>query len=117
MQPLLQRSPGPIDPDAAEVEIQQIDGRLRDLLEFSLQVARQEQVCLQPVHALQPFQQPRLPLFRPLPFGDIAGDALDGDGLAQFIGHSADGQLAPDGRAVSAEQFQFQGSGLDRWTV
>ena len=102
----------PDAPDAAEVEVQEADGRLRDLLELLLQRPRREQLLLEPVHALQAFQEARLPLFGLFPLADVAGDSHEADYLPRHIVLAAVTRLAPDRGTVLAEHLQLDAPGL-----
>ena len=94
-------------PDAAEIEVQQADGRGGDLLELLLQRPRHEQLLLEPVHALQAFRQACLPLFGLFPLADVASDSHEGDDLPRHIVLAAVTHLAPDRGTILTEHLQL----------
>ena len=95
-------------PDAAKVKVEQADGRVGNLFELFLQCSRQEQAFLKPVDALQSLQHPSLPLFGPLPFGDIGGGAK-ADNVAAWLRIHRSLGVDPQRRPIGFSQSIFGG--------
>ena len=87
-------------PDAAEVEVEQAHGGIGDLLELLLQGRGQNQFCLQPVEAFQPFQGADPRRVGQLALGNVFRDPHKVQRAALHVAHQRYGRGVPSPVAV-----------------